>query len=367
MLSNHGTTRRCCIMKNKILQILLLLSTAVLMTVICMMYIPSILEQRALDQLLVGQLVDESGSHAVWLDGSTTLAVEFTPADKVCPISWSSNDPAVVTIDRNGVMRGVSLGSATVTAAAERGASVSMSVEVIRKPLPSGSDLPELYYDIPIVANGTTPLDGEYIPENLVNIPSYLKVNKNGMTMTAETLEAYSRMALDAEAATGQSLMVISGYRSYATQKRLYDEDVQSFMNQGYSRARAEELTERTTNKPGHSEHQLGNSLDIGTGPSLQYDFVYTPAGKWVTAHAHEYGFILRYPADKTEITTIDYEAWHFRYVGVEHATYIYEHDLCLEEYIQLLHQAAAEADAYAAGLSASEYLSGNAAGPNNL
>ena len=281
-------------MKNKILQILLLLSTAILLTVICMMYIPTIIQQRALDKLVVGELLDEAGGHAVWLDGSTVLAVEFAPADKVCSISWSSSDPSVVSIDADGVMRGVALGTATVTAAAGQGASVTMDVEVIRKPLPSGSDLPALYYDIPIVANGTTPLDSEYIPDDLVSIPSYLKVNKNGMTMTAETLEAYSRMALDTEKATGQALMLISGYRSYATQKRLYEEDVQDYMNKGYSRARAEELTERSTNKPGHSEHQLGNSLDIGTTPYLQYDFLYTAAGKWVTAHAHEYGFIPR-------------------------------------------------------------------------
>jgi len=344
-------------MKGKLLQIAFLLSTAALMTTVSAIYIPARLEQIALDRLHLGQLVSSSDVRAVWLDGSASLAVEFSPDGISCPIHWSSADESVLSIDRNGVLRGNSLGTAAITASSDNGVSVSVDVEVVRKPLPSDSDLPALYYDIPIVANGTTPLDGEYIPENLVNIPSYLKVNKSGMTMTAETLEAYSRMALDAEEATGQALMVISGYRSYATQKRLYDEDVQYYMNRGYSRARAEELTERSTNKPGHSEHQLGNSIDIGTTPYLQYDFLYTAAGKWVTAHAHEYGFILRYPADKTEITTIDYEAWHFRYVGVEHATYIYEHGLCLEEYIQLLRQAAQEADAYSKTLSASEYV----------
>ncbi len=350
-------------MKTKISQIILLLSTAVLMLAVSAVYIPAQIERAALDRLHLGEILDLSGPHAVWLNDSMALSVDFSPKDKFCPVSWHSEDDSIVSISRDGSVTGNRPGSAAVTATADNGTSISVNVEVLSKPLPPGSDLPELYHDIPIVANGTTPLDGEYVPDNLVKIPSYLKVNKNGMTMTAETLEAYSRMALDAERATGQALMVISGYRSYATQKRLYDEDVATFMSRGYSRAKAEELTERSTNKPGHSEHQLGNSLDIGTGPSLQYDFVYTPAGRWVTAHAHEYGFILRYPADKTEITTIDYEAWHFRYVGVEHATYIYEHDLCLEEYITLLRKAADEADAYADSISASEHLAQSAIG----
>ncbi len=347
-------------MKNKIAQISLLFFSAALIAVISAVYIPARIERAAIERLRLGELLDESGPHAVWLDGSASLAVEYRPETKSAVVSWASADSSVVSVDSCGIMTGHRLGSTVITATAGSGVSVSLAVEVLPKPLPSDSDLPALYHDIPIVANGTTPLNGEYIPENLVGIPSYLRVNKNGMTMTAETLEAYSRMAQDTEKATGQPLMLISAYRSYATQKRLYDEDVAYYMARGYGRAKAEELTERSTNKPGHSEHQLGNSLDIGTISWLQYDFVYTPAGRWVTAHAHEYGFILRYPADKTEITTIDYEAWHFRYVGVEHATYIYEHDLCLEEYIGLLRQAALEAAEYAAGISASKYLAEN-------
>ena len=344
-------------MRSKPLQILLLLFTAVLMTYISIEYIPAHLETMALDRLKLTELVDESERRAVWLDGSSRLGLDISPVDKDCAVAWSSGDESIVTVNDEGVMTGRALGSAVVTVTADSGASLSMNVEVIRKPVPSGSDLPQVYHEIPIVANGHTPIGPDYIPEELMSIPSYLRVNKNGMKMTRETLEAYSAMAQDAERATGQALMVISGYRSYETQKRLYDEDVQYYMNRGYNREKAQELTERTTNKPGCSEHQLGNSIDIGTGPSLQYDFLYTRAGAWVTEHAHEYGFILRYPKDKVDKTTIDYEAWHFRYVGREHAEYIYEHGLCLEEYIELLHEANKAADEYAKTVTATEYL----------
>ena len=348
-------------MRSKPLQILLFFFTAVLMTVISVKYIPEHLERQALDRLMLSELVDDSSRRAVWLDGSTCLGLEIAPVDRPCAVAWHSDDESIVTVDNRGVMTGRALGRTVVTVVTDSGASLSMDVEVIRKPVPSGSDLPEAYQEIPIVANGHTPIGSDYIPEELMSIPSYLKVNKNGMKMTRETLEAYSAMAQDAERATGQALMVISGYRSYETQKRLYDEDVEYYMNRGYSREKAQELTERTTNKPGCSEHQLGNSIDIGTGPSLQYDFLYTRAGAWVTKHAHEYGFILRYPKDKVEKTTIDYEAWHFRYVGVEHAAYIYEHGLCLEEYIELLREAKQAADEYAGGVTATEYLCGTA------
>lgn len=345
-------------MKSKIYQMLLLLFTAVLMAVICAVYIPAHLERVAIERLTLSRLTDSCRQRAVWLDGSVQLGFEITPADKECNIVWSSADDTVISVDSRGVMTGRALGVTQITAVTDSGASLTLDVEVIRKPVPSGSDLPPNYTEIPMVANGHTPI-GEYTPESLVRIPSYLKVNKSGMKMTQETLDAYSRMAQDTERATGQALMVISGYRSYETQKRLYDEDVAYYMNRGYSREKAQELTERTTNKPGCSEHQLGNSIDIGTGPSLQYDFLYTRAGAWVTAHAHEYGFILRYPKDKVDKTTIDYEAWHFRYVGLEHAKYIYEHGLCLEEYIELLYEAKAAAESYAQTVTATQYVNG--------
>jgi len=342
--------------RTKYLQIMLFLLTAVLATVVCMKYIPEKLEQQAIDRLVVSRLVDDSGRRAVWLDGSVRLSFDTAPVNKECTVKWTSGNPEVASVTDDGVVTGHAVGTAVITATADSGATLDIEMHVIRKALPPGSDLPANYDDELMIANGHTSI-GDYTPEDLRGIPSSLKVNKPGMKMTGETLEAYSRLAKDTLAATGQPLMVISGYRSYATQKRLYDEDVAAYMSRGYSREKAQELTERSTNKPGCSEHQLGNTIDIGTGPALQYNFNKTKAGAWVHEHAHEYGFILRYPADKVDKTTIDYEAWHFRYVGVEHATYIYEHGLCLEEYIELMDEARQAADEYSKTITATQYL----------
>jgi len=343
-------------MRTKTLQIFFLLLTAVLVTGVSVKYIPEKLKQLALDRLVVSRLVDEVGQRGVWLGERIKLSFDITPVDKECTILWASEDPSVASVDENGVVNGNAVGATTITATADSGATLAVSMRVIPKVLPSDSDLPSNYNEELMIANGHTSI-GDYTPDDLRSIPSSLKVNKSGMKMTGETLDAYIRLVKGAQSATGQDLMVISAYRSYATQKRLYEEDVASYMAQGYSREKAQELTERSTNKPGCSEHQLGNTIDIGTGPALQYNFNKTKAGAWVHAHAHEYGFILRYPADKVDKTTIDYEAWHFRYVGKEHATYIYEHGLCLEEYVELLEQARQVADEYSKTISATEYL----------
>ncbi len=343
-------------MRIKTLQIMLFLLTALLAAGVSIRYIPLKLEQLALDRLVVSRLVDSHGQRGVWLGESVKFSFDVTPVEKECAVSWVSADPAIASVDETGVVTGHAVGSTTITATAESGATLDITLEVLQKVLPPDSDLPRCYDDSLMIANGKTSI-GDYTPADLRSIPSSLRVNKSGMKMTGETLEAYSRMAADTLAATGQSLMVISGYRSYQTQKRLYDEDVAAFMSRGYSRQKAQELTEQSTNKPGCSEHQLGNTIDIGTGPALQYNFNKTKAGAWVHAHAHEYGFILRYPADKVDKTTISYEAWHFRYVGKEHAAYIYEHGLCLEEYMELMEQARLEAEEYCRSISATEYL----------
>lgn len=145
----------------------------------------------------------------------------------------------------------------------------------------------------------------------------------------------------------GCSLLVCSGYRSYERQAELYEEYTSKYVRRGYSYERACELTEETLLLPGTSEHQAGLAVDIvaTTHQVLDAGFGDTKEGKWLAAHAHEYGFILRYPKDKVEITQIEYEPWHFRYVGVEAATEIYEMGCSLEEYIDILKERAEQGD----------------------
>ena len=96
------------------------------------------------------------------------------------------------------------------------------------------------------------------------------------------------------------------------------------------------DYTNRYSAKPGYSEHQTGLSIDVSAssiGNRLSESFGSTDEGIWLAAHAHEYGFIIRYPKDKASITGYAYEPWHIRYVGIELATYLYENNLTLEEY----------------------------------
>lgn len=133
----------------------------------------------------------------------------------------------------------------------------------------------------------------------------------------------------------GVNLSIRSPYRTSALQVLLYNNKITKFMNAGMSYLEAYKLAGQAVTIPGASEHEAGLSLDIvsDTYTSLTEGFGETTAGKWLAENAHYYGFILRYPADKEYITTIEYEPWHFRYVGVEAATVMYNEDLTLEEF----------------------------------
>ena len=122
-----------------------------------------------------------------------------------------------------------------------------------------------------------------------------------------------------------------SGYRTSEEQQKLYDEKCRSYLNEGYSQDEAKELTEDWVAVPGTSEHELGLGVDINAdGIHSTGEEVY----QWLEKNAHLYGFIYRYPQDKTELTGISNEPWHYRYVGVKAATEIHEQGVCLEEYL---------------------------------
>lgn len=147
------------------------------------------------------------------------------------------------------------------------------------------------------------------------------------------------RNMMDAAGEDGIILSVKSPYRDGKRQKYLFDRKVKSFMKTKLSYLQAYKEAAQVVTVPGSSEHQIGLALDIASSKYslLEQDFGETEAGLWLEKHAHEYGFILRYPKGKEDITGITYEPWHFRYVGETAATYIYEKKLALEEYVQLL------------------------------
>lgn len=130
----------------------------------------------------------------------------------------------------------------------------------------------------------------------------------------------------------GVILYATSGYRSYATQKAIYDRRVQE---------RGKERTELTTAPPGCSEHQTGLAMDVEgqstKGKGLTKEFGDSPEGIWLAENCYRFGFIIRYKAEWKQITGYTYEPWHIRYVGVEHAMAIKELDIPFETYIELL------------------------------
>ncbi len=145
--------------------------------------------------------------------------------------------------------------------------------------------------------------------------------------------EAYTAM-YNAAAAEGLYLTPYSGLRSYSRQEINYENKTQLYRDQGYSETEARALAAMIIKPPGCSEHNLGLAMDI---IDTADNFYTTEEYAWLMEHAADYGFILRYPKEKQYITRVEYEPWHWRYVGVEHAHAIKNSGLCLEEYLQAI------------------------------
>lgn len=156
---------------------------------------------------------------------------------------------------------------------------------------------------------------------NLVTVKGGEKVDKRIYKPLKEMLTAAK------EANQGKLPKVVSGYRTQDKQQKLYDEKIKEYLDEGYSDSDAVKMAEQWVAVPGFSEHQLGFAVDING----ETDDLYS----WLCQNSYKYGFIFRYPGNKTDITGIAEEVWHYRYVGIEAATEMYEKDLCLEEYLE--------------------------------
>lgn len=155
----------------------------------------------------------------------------------------------------------------------------------------------------------------------------------NGQKVDSRIYPQLQKMFDDARAA-GLELFVREGYRTTQEQQKIMDEKIEEYRAEGYSHSEAKELAEKYVAIPGTSEHQLGLSVDINADTSkCSSDAVYA----WPAENAYKYGFIKRYPSEKVEITGINNEPWHYRYVGTEAAAQMQESGLCLEEYIEQL------------------------------
>ncbi|WAA11974.1 M15 family metallopeptidase [Fervidibacillus halotolerans] len=181
--------------------------------------------------------------------------------------------------------------------------------------------------NILVLANKRFYLPSTYRPSDLVlpNVP-FVFQNVEQNYLRKEAAVALERMFTDAKK-EGITLIARSGFRSYQTQSYLFNREVEAV---GYEKA------SMAVAQPGTSEHQTGLTMDItaySVNQQLVESFGQTAEGKWLENNAHKYGFILRYPKGKESITGYQYEPWHFRYIGVEAATVIFENGWTLEEF----------------------------------
>jgi len=180
------------------------------------------------------------------------------------------------------------------------------------------------------LVNQDNPLPSTFTPQNLVTHQS--------IRLHASAHIAYTKMLATMQAEGGtHGLQLVSAYRPYDYQRNLFDRKVSELVYQGHSAAAADELASKSLQRPGASEHQTGLALDVTVTGQLTQDFASTLAGQWLAANSHRFGFIIRYPQHKTEITQIIYEPWHLRYVGAPHAQIIWENGITLEEYAQFI------------------------------
>lgn len=182
--------------------------------------------------------------------------------------------------------------------------------------------------------------DGEHWELTLVNLQYRLPedykptlkaaVEGSSVQLDERVASFYAEMYAAAKA-DGCTLTPYSGYRTYARQQENFDRKVAYYVSQGLGETEAIAKTQTRILPAGASEHNMGFAMDI---VSASADFVSTKEFSWLLEHAHEYGFILRYPENKTDITSVMYEPWHWRFVGKEAAAEMQKSGQCLEEYL---------------------------------
>lgn len=252
-------------------------------------------------------------------------------------VLWSCQQPAEPEAPANGSESSVVAGTSTEkeSQSSERSAEETrrqeLEAQLVATPEAHSSD-----WNL-ILVNRNNRLDGD--------LPIEFYHAANGLPMDARIQDAYETMMAEGRA-QGLEFILVSAYRSISQQEANYWSQYNAYLNSGYSEAEAKKMTEDYIALPDASEHSTGLAVDI-TNPAmyaageggLVEAFENTAEGQWLHKNAADYGFILRYPRDKEDITMIQYESWHFRYVGVENARYMYENGLTLEEYVAILQQ----------------------------
>ena len=277
-------------------------------------------------------------------DDTVMPLVTMEPADATdVSEKWETSDKNVATVDDIGRIKPVGVGSCTIKVSSVNNPAVYAEVKVkVTAPVttttvtttapdstgPANTEQ-TVTYTTAVDANGKR-TDIE-VKDGITYIQGLMIVNKsyplpkeyNPGAMTPETKTAYDEMLKDA-AAAGLTLKSVSDFRSYETQDQLY---------KNYCARDGQAAADTYSARPGHSEHQTGLAIDINCAGSA---FDNTPEAKWLAENCWKYGFILRYPKGKENITGYQYESWHIRYVGKDWAKKITDSGLTMEEYFQI-------------------------------
>lgn len=238
----------------------------------------------------------EGGTAAIAVNMSTTGAA--TAGDLV----WSSSDEAVATVDDSGNVTGVKAGKCDITVSVKGNDAIAQTVPVTVRHLEQ--------------KDGCTYVDGILIVNKSYGLPESYDPG-----LDATTKAAFEQMKADAEK-EGLNLYIGSDFRDYAYQVKIYN---------NYNDLYGWEMADTFSARPGYSEHQTGLTIDCNT---IDDAFGETEEAKWLAAHCADYGFIIRFPDGKENITGYQYEPWHIRYVGVDVAKEIQKYGLTLEEYL---------------------------------
>ena len=264
--------------------------------------------------------------------------------------SAAAGGTAAVDASGNGSQAGgdTAPGAGSGAAAAEAAASGTSAAAAAETPTPTPTEAPKpTALPIDEQERVVTDVSGNWRlilvnPKHMLPEDFYVDTAEIGFADDDEMLideriaDLLDEMLYDCREA-GCSPVVRAGYRSQATQEYLYEEKIPEWIDdEGYSREEAEEVASTIVAYPGTSEHQLGLSADIADRdfPYLNASQADSPTQQWLMEHCQEYGFILRFPDGKSDLTGIIFEPWHYRYVGKEAAAEIMERGICLEEYL---------------------------------
>jgi D-alanyl-D-alanine carboxypeptidase len=253
-------------------------------------------------------------------------------------IVYTSDKPDVVAVDASGNVKPGpkgTTGSQAVISADYQGKKATIGV-IIKYALEdtvktvSGKNIVTNETDMAVVVNKERGLPDTYEPTDLTepNVDFSFSGKADKRMLRKEAAQALEKLFKQASA-DGIKLYGLSGYRSRATQVSVYNNNVKT---QGQAEA------DKVSARPGFSEHQTGLAIDVSSQSAkfgLEEVFGTTKEGKWLAEHAHEAGFIIRYPKGKESITGYSYEPWHIRYVGLDIAKVVYENRWTLEEYFQ--------------------------------